>query len=143
MVWPGVLLLVLWSSQRKSRYPYYGVVHEAVYQSRVQPRESYQVDPGFVIAGVANLLAMPYVLFDQGSYSRGRVGCNGRILDRLDRIEPCVLCRYRTLDARRCWSYSMGLWNSSSCDFSQTSLLVLVNQEDWQTENLDLLIASP
>jgi len=41
------------------------------YQSILQLRESYQVDPGFVIAGVANLLAMLDALFDRGSYSHG------------------------------------------------------------------------
>lgn len=85
---------------------------------------------------------MLYALFDRGSYSHGRVECNGRILDRLDHIEPCVLCRRRMLDAQRCWCYSIRPENSWG-DLFSTSLLVLGNKEDWQMENLNLQVASP
>ena len=105
-------------------------------------KELYLAGPGDAIAGVVNLLVLLCVLSDHGSYNRDPVAYNGRISDRLDRIEPCVLCIHRTLDARLC-CFGLSCRGSSSGDVSSSSLLTLPCRKGWQRENPNSQTANP
>lgn len=100
-------------------------------------KKLYLVDPGDAIAGGVSLLVLLCALSDHGSYNHDLVAYNGRISDRLDRIEPCVLCIHRTLDARFC-CFGSSFRSSSSGDVSSAFLLTLSCPEGWQREILSL-----
>ena len=103
----------------------YNILFVGGSQKNTQLNELYLVGPEDARAGVVNLLVLLCVLPDHDSYNRNSVAYNGRILDGLDRIEPCVLCICHTPDARLCCS-GLSRPSSSSAEVSLSFSLTLL-----------------